>query len=763
MLTPYIEKRGGINIQLMALTAFWHRRICEAIAVFCLLIIGLYLWTALSGIASGDEFFVSPLAAGISVGAVILAGLSYFVVPESYRTVTAYAAYWILLYAIGALTLTTGSTNSPFIATWMIAAMFAGIFGRLTLTILFVGLNVYVGYVAFQGDVSKSMVLSIVLAGELPLLVSYILWHGKSNTDKTKDRAYYDLANELDQVSNKAEVVIGAISDGVIAINNHGEIELINPAAQQICGWGHQDALKLDYKSVLHLLTKNGSELEKSVDPVFSVLTTNQPIRRNDLQLQTSSGKKIIIEIVVSPIGRIGSGAIIVFRDVTKELEEEHAQAEFISTASHEMRTPVASIEGYLGLALNPATATIDAKARDFITKAHESAQHLGRLFQDLLDVTKADDGRISNNPKVIDVVQFTDDIIGGLRQKATEKNLKIYYKAKHEDDDPGGTRTVEPVFFVDVDADHLREVLSNLIENAIKYTPHGEVVIDVRGDDEHVVVSIADSGIGIPAEDIPHLFQKFYRVDNTDTREIGGTGLGLYLCRKLVETMGGRIWVDSEYKKGSTFSVELKRISHAEATRLIEALAEDAITPIRTNEALGDTIGGPSVQQKNQALSRPIITTKTRTIATMPAVSSAANGAAAKSFQPAIQNAGKAEPTTIDPIIGNSTATEQAEPLRPHSGMVLPPKLQALQPVVKTAVPKPAAPATMTVVQPAPVSAPTPAPVATPTAASARNQIPTITRAVPVAQPTERLPSDMQTIEPVLQPKPQAPPVSAR
>src|SRR5690606_7203888 len=109
----------------------------------------------------------------------------------------------------------------------------------------------------------------------------------------------------------------------------------------------------------------------------------------------THSGKKLLISLVVSPVGQIGSGAIIVFRDITKEKAEEREQAEFISTASHEMRTPVASIEGYLGLTLNPATAQIDEKARDFITKAHESAQHLGRLFQGLLDVTKADDGRI--------------------------------------------------------------------------------------------------------------------------------------------------------------------------------------------------------------------------------------------------------------------------------------------------------------------------------------------------------------------------------
>ncbi len=714
-----------------------------------------------------SEFYVSPLAAGISVGAIILALLSYFVVPENFRGPTAYASYWMLLFAIAALNLTTGSTNSPFIATWMAAAIFAGIFGRLTIGILFVGLNAYVGYLVFSGDMTNATLLNIMLAGELPIIVSYILWHGKSSTEKTKERAYHDLATELDQVSNKSEVVISAINDGVIAINNQGQIELINPAAQQIVGWGHQDALHLDYKSILQLLRKDGSEVDKSTDPVFEVLTTNQAVRRNDLQLQTSSGKKVVIEIVVSPIGRIGAGAIIVFRDISKEQEEEKAQAEFVSTASHEMRTPVASIEGYLGLALNPATATVDAKARDFITKAHESATHLGRLLQDLLDVTKAEDGRLSNNPKVIDVVSFTDDIIEGLRQKANEKNLRLFFKAKK--DDQGGLRNIEPVYFVDVDADHLREVLSNLIENAIKYTPAGEVIIDVQGDEEHVAITIKDSGIGIPAEDIPHLFQKFYRVDNSDTREIGGTGLGLYLCRRLVEAMSGRIWVDSEYKKGSTFSVELARISHEEATRRIEASSDNAISPVQTDKPL-DTIDGktrigdgPTEEQRKIALSTPIIMNGSRATSHPKPSVQASPTTQTTVVTPASAPAPAAAPVIIiDPLVGNeAVGAGGVDPLRPHNAMVLPPAMLAVKSNLQTATVQPATPtaapiAPITMAPPAPILpvnpvllaiTPTPAPAVLP-------QMPTVEPSPPV--------NNLQTIEPVIQSKPQAPPVSA-
>lgn len=515
---------------------------------------------------------IGGLSAGMAAVSIGLALMSYFLAPKPTKSITAYAAYLMLIGTIFVLLLDTGVANSPFIALWMVTAVFAGIFGTNTLIFLLIFVNSYLLWAFFDNSLTKDVVLAIILGGELPIFISYILWHSKAKSEKSKDRAYHDLANELNQVSNKSEVVINAIADGVIAVDNQGAIELINPAAQRIVGWGRQDAIGLDYKSVLKLLTKDGHELNKAIDPVFEVLTTNQPKRTNDLALQTNSGKKISISVVASPIGHLGSGAIIVFRDISKELADEHAQAEFISTASHEMRTPVASIEGYLGLALNPATANIDEKARDFITKAHESAQHLGRLFQDLLDVTKADDGRLSNNPKVIDMVHFTEDIIQGLQPKADEKGLRIFFKPASDKEGGQGVRNITPMFYTHLDGDHLREVLSNLIENAIKYTLKGEVVVDITGDNSHVVISVTDSGIGIPAEDIPHLFQKFYRVDNSDTREIGGTGLGLYLCRRLVETMDGRIWVESQYKKGSTFSIELPRISHEEANRLIEA-----------------------------------------------------------------------------------------------------------------------------------------------------------------------------------------------
>lgn len=540
------------------------------------IILALYFWAYFADVkAISAALLINDVAAILAGVAFVIGFVSYLWAPKKYIFWGALGAYGTLCVTTALLIITTGGTASPFLALWMTVSVFAGVFGFYAILPLFVAISGYLILQFSHGALTREAIIAVVLAGELPLVASYIIWHNKAASDATtpSDKAYRELASELSQVSGKSEVVINAIADGVIALNSQGIIQLINPAAEQIIGWGKQDALSLDYKSVLKLTDKNNQDLTPATDPISQTLATNKEIVTNDLDLTTKSGKKLLVSVVVSPVGQLGDGVIVVFRDITKEKAEEREQAEFISTASHEMRTPVASIEGYLGLALNPATAQIDEKARDFINKAHQSAEHLGRLFQDLLDVSKAEDGRLANNPKVVDVVAFIHDIVQGLEPKAKEKGLRVLFKPQPDDsEDRSGERRLNPVFYVNVDNDHLREVVANLVENAIKYTPEGEVVIDVTGDTEHVTISVADSGIGIPKEDMAHLFQKFYRVDNSETREIGGTGLGLYLCRRLTEAMNGRIWVDSEYKRGSTFYVELPRIDHEEAQRLIEA-----------------------------------------------------------------------------------------------------------------------------------------------------------------------------------------------
>ena len=534
----------------------------------CFTIILLYAWARFipTGYQLPIGLSVSDLAAGVAgIGSLIVLILCFWL-PRKHETEIGIFVY-LLTVAVAATTIiTSGGVVSPFLVMWIIVAIFAGFFGAIVLGVMGFLVILQIIATSVQQGINVQFIIGYLFFGFLPLIFSLVLWIRRQKTDDNTS----SLENKLSAVESKSDVVINAIDDGVLAISKDGNIELINPSAQQIIGWDQGDALGLNWKSVLKLVTSDGKDVEDLENPIAQSLSKNQPTHNDKLFLLTSSEKRILVSIVSSPVGTEGEGVIVVFRDITKEKAEEREQAEFISTASHEMRTPVASIEGYLGLALNPATAHIDEKARDFITKAHESAQHLGRLFQDLLDISKVEDGRMKNNPKIINVNEFLKDIFDGLATKADEKQLNYIFMPDIIDE--GKEKSLQPIFYANIDPDHFREVVSNLIENAIKYTPSGEVVVNVTGDDKQISISVKDSGIGIPAEDIPHLFQKFYRVDNSDTREIGGTGLGLYLSRRLAEAMSGNLRVESKYKEGSTFYLEIPRMNSSEAKQRLES-----------------------------------------------------------------------------------------------------------------------------------------------------------------------------------------------
>ena len=587
--------------------------------------------------------------------------------------------------------ISTGNVSSPFVVLWLLISIFPAIFGLAVFIPVTLIANTYLAYLYLYSIVTSEELLLFAIAVEVPLITSLLIWRkGIKRTpadDAASDQTFKALAKELSQVANKSEIVINAIADGVVAVDGQGIVQLINPAAQQIIGWGKQDALRLDYRSVLQLFNQKNETVTDSLDPIQQCLHTNETVETDELILATTSGKKLMVNLLVSPLGQIGAGAIVVFRDITDQHKEERQQAEFISTASHEMRTPVAAIEGYIGLALNPATATIDEKAKAYLGKAHESAQHLGRLFQDLLDISKAEDGRLDSEPRVVDLVAFVRDITLSFQHLAGQKGLILLYKP---DTVNSGDQRVTPAYFVRVDPDHIREVTANLVENAIKYTKTGDVTVDLTGDDDHATITITDTGIGIPSEDISHLFQKFYRVDNTDTREIGGTGLGLYLCRRLVETMGGRIWVTSDYGKGSTFHIELPRMSNLDAIREIEAAAnQPEITKLHaTASFLASEEEAAAVKL---ATTVPVTPTTAADPAPTPPPVAAPTPAAAVPLAPASPVV--APPATPAPVTRVQTASA---PPQPTATVVSPPvPTERTAPPLTTPAPRPAAPAT--------------------------------------------------------------------
>ena len=423
-------------------------------------------------------------------------------------------------------------------------------------------------------------------------------------------------ATSTAQSANLANLVLNSIDEGVMIVHSSGIVVLVNPAAMRLLGTSDPNMVEnLQLASILSLENSEGTKIEDDVNPVLRAVMNGENFETRDLILVSVQEQRrpVAISVVCTTTGQ--NERIITLRDIARELEEEGEQADFISTASHEMRTPVASIEGYLGLALNPKTATIDERARKYLEEAHASSKHLGRLFKDLLDVTKLDDKKIRVQLTPVEMASTVRSITNGQVPMMSEKGIHYTFGANAARSD-NTARVVNQEVYASVDIDFLREAVNNLVENAIKYTASGGGIwVNVRGDDDRVLINVTDTGIGISPDDLKHVFQKFYRADNSQTRTVGGTGLGLYLVKQRVEAMGGKVWAESSFGEGSTFYLSFPRITAEEYQRRkqiasnIEAMSQNTQT-LPTQPTMQDpqpAISQPIMQDPQPAISQPI------------------------------------------------------------------------------------------------------------------------------------------------------------
>ena len=490
------------------------------------------------------------------------------------------------LLIIYQLNVTGHPYNYLYIALWWALAAYSGAFGVVVvLTSNFLALIICIQN-AVPNLNSLPSSFRILLAGSLlfSILPYVIFWKKKIERSKTSDHVS-EIEGMPDDTKTQNETLIESIADGIIVTDTTGKISLINPSACEMSEWDSVDALGVDINLVIKIMQENGQEIEADKNPFTQVIQTNKKVDMDAL-LVGHRGKKIIISLVVSPVVIEGKtvGLVAVIRDISVQRAAEKQRADFISTASHEMRTPVAAIEGYISLAMNDRVSSIDTRARGYLDKAHQSTQRLGKLFQDLLTSSRAEDGRLVNHPQVVEVNQFIQHLAESFQLAGEKKHLIVDFVAIGEGGQvqPTTGKMIAPLYYVHVDPDRMSEVLTNLFDNAVKYTEAGKIIIGVGGDANTVQVFIQDTGVGIPPEDVPHLFQKFYRVDNSSVRTIGGTGLGLFICKKIVELYGGQIWVESVLGKGSTFRINLPRLStqQAESLKQSEAAQNEIAMP---------------------------------------------------------------------------------------------------------------------------------------------------------------------------------------
>lgn len=507
------------------------------------------------------------------------------------------------------------------------------------------------------------------------------------------------------QSANLANLVLNSIDEGVMIVHSSGIVVLVNPAAMRLLGTSDPNMVEnLQLASILNLENSEGTKIEDDVNPVLRAVMNGENFETRDLILVSIQEQRrpVAISVVCTTTGQ--NERIITLRDIARELEEEGEQADFISTASHEMRTPVASIEGYLGLALNPKTATIDERARKYLEEAHASSKHLGRLFKDLLDVTKLDDKKIRVQLTPVEMASTVRSIANGQVPMMSEKGIHYTFGANAARSD-NVTRVVNQEVYASVDIDFLREAVNNLVENAIKYTASGGGIwVNVRGDDDRVLINVTDTGIGISPDDLKHVFQKFYRADNSQTRTVGGTGLGLYLVKQRVEAMGGKVWAESSFGEGSTFYLSFPRITAEEYQRRkqiasnIEAMSQNTQTlPTQpTMQAPQPNISQPTMQDPQATISQPIMQPMMQPAAIQPPIQQTSQPTAVlptqQTPQPSMQEATPVQPSqpvaplatqsVVQPTVEQPAMTQFSQPATQQSPAIQQPALsQPVQP----------------------------------------------------------------------------------
>ena len=514
-----------------------------------------------------------------------------------------FTAYWFISKASLALASFVGSlmmvlpfmnvfneTNQSvssmvFLITWLITSWVVGMHGFvISLGAMLVSFIYILLEIEFDFSNLKPMGLILILGAMAVALFSYFFWRHRFITESSE--RIDQLSGQLVDREQQTNILIQSISDGIIVVDTSSKITFINSAAAQMTEWPEKEVKNFDARKIIRLLTdeKTGEMIPDEQHPFSQVLAQKKRFNKTLVMLNRKDERKYV-SLVISPVvlpkekdNRI-IGAIAVFRDVSSEKGEEQRRAEFISTASHEMRTPVAAIEGYLALALNDKVSKIDPKAREFLDKAHASTQHLGKLFQDLLTSAKAEDGRLTSHPAPIEMGEFVKQLADDLRFGAEKKGLDVEFILNTTAEQGSeiidtvnpvsNQKTIQPFYYTYADPDRVREVITNVFDNAVKYTEEGGIKLGLTGNEQVVQVRISDTGPGISKEDLPHLFQKFYRVDNSATRSVGGTGLGLFICKKIIELYKGNIWAESELGKGTTFYINLPRLTASQAQDL--------------------------------------------------------------------------------------------------------------------------------------------------------------------------------------------------
>ena len=361
----------------------------------------------------------------------------------------------------------------------------------------------------------------------------------------------------LEQESKRLHSILSYMTDGVLATNRRGKITMINDMAKKQLGVQKEDVLN---KSILELLKiEDEYELRDLITQIPELMIDSQDANGEYLSL------RVRFALVRRESGFI-SGLVAVLHDTTEQEKEERERRLFVSNVSHELRTPLTSVKSYLE-ALDEG-ALSEPVAPDFIKVSLDETNRMMRMVTDLLHLSRIDNATTHLDVELINFTAFITFILNRFDQIRGQDEEKKYELVR---DYP-----ITSVW-IEIDTDKMTQVIDNILNNAIKYSPDGgKITVTMKTTDDQMILSISDQGLGIPKQDLPRIFDRFYRVDRARSRAQGGTGLGLSIAKEIIKQHKGFIWAKSEYGKGSTFTIVLPYDKDAVKEEVWEDEVED-------------------------------------------------------------------------------------------------------------------------------------------------------------------------------------------
>ncbi|MDP9002046.1 MAG: ATP-binding protein, partial [Myxococcota bacterium] len=354
------------------------------------------------------------------------------------------------------------------------------------------------------------------------------------------DRLAGSLATTLGQLQAERDLhrrILEAMQEGVVVVDRHGRILLVNPALRSMLLLGTDAVGKLLIETVRH------AQLEELL-----AAAREEPSEASQLEIELPGLKPRRLLMHAAPLSGDDEGLLVVFVDVTELRRLESLRRDFVANASHEIRTPIAAVRSATETLRSGALEDPRAAAR-FVDIIERNAQRLQSLLEDMLELSKLESNEFKLKRERVELGSVVPLVLALFRERAEKKAVRLSAELARS---PGA---------VEGDARALEHVLSNLVDNAVKYCPAGSrVVVSASLEGDRINLVVSDTGRGIAAEHLPRIFERFYRVDAGRSRELGGTGLGLSIVKHMVEAMRGKVWVESEVGRGATFIVSLPR-----------------------------------------------------------------------------------------------------------------------------------------------------------------------------------------------------------